>query len=327
MTLRLSLLFPYSTLAISFIFLCTLLLSTLVIANTYNDLIDKFEEIEDELFENTYNIPIYIESNDIENTMHGDVFGILHHSFKTVSDTLALLENWCEVMPQHLNIKACTYQCENNQCKLTLYSGRKFYEKADDVYKLNYNFNVTAASANYFNASLKSNEGPLDTQDYKIRVQAIPLTDSSTFIHFGYEYKYGFWTSIAMSGYLATVGSSKVGFTIKKMEEDNKPVYIKGTRGIIERNAIRYYFAIQSYMDSLAIPVDKRFESKISNWFDLTEKYHKQLHEMKKDEYLKHKKMERQDQIRLQKIIYEKGKRVQEPSLTTKQGLPPSILG
>lgn len=308
MTLHLPLPFSYAKTVISFIFLCALFLTSHVVADTSNDLLEKYDEIEDDLFENIYDIPIYLESNVIDNTMRGDVFGILHHPFETVRDALKLLENWCEIMPQHLNIKACTYQYANNQCKLSFYSGRKFYQKADDVYLLNNHFNVTTASANYFNASLMAKEGPFDTQDYKIRVQAIPLTESSTFIHFSYEYKYGFWTRIAMSGYLATLGSSKIGFTVKEMDEYNKPVYIKGTRGIIERNAIRYYFAIQSYMDSQVSPLDKRFESRISNWFDLTENYHQQLHEMNKDEYLKYKKMERQDQIRLQKIINEKDK-------------------
>lgn len=301
--------FPFSLpkIARSFFFICSVLLTsharTDTTSDTANDLLEVYEEIEDDLLENNYDIPVYLESTIIKNTMRGEVFGILYHSFETVSDALKSLANWCEIMPQHLNIKACTYQHENNKCKLTFYSGRKFYQKADEVYHLQYHFNVTSLTPDYFNAFLTAKDGPLDTEDYNITVETIPLTESSTFIHFSYEYKYGFWTHIGMSTYLATLGSNKVGFTIKELDNDNNPVYIKGIRGIIERNAIRYYFAIQAYLNSLATPIDTRFETRIRDWFDMTEKYHKQLYEMDKNDYLKYKRMERQDQIRLQNTV------------------------
>jgi RNase P subunit RPR2 len=78
---------------------------------------------------------------------------------------------------------------------------------------------------------------------------------------------------------------------------------VRGLQGVIERNAMRYYFAIQSYLNTQEVEKSKRFESRISSWFDLTEKYHKQLYELDKPDYLKYKKMERKDQIRLQKAI------------------------
>lgn len=57
-------------------------------------------------------------------------------------------------------------------------------------------------------------------------------------------------------------------------------------------------------MDTLNQPVKTRFNKRISLWFDLTEKYHKQLYEMDKKDYLKYKNMELKDQARLQKAIY-----------------------
>ena len=299
----LSRLFPFRLAGKLFLFICFILFTSHVFAGSFNELNEKYEEIEDSILENIYGIPIHLESNGNKNTMRGDVYGIIYHTFKKVSQSLGSLTNWCEIMPQHLNVKACTYQVNNNQCRLTFYSGRKFYEKADDVYKLDYRFDVTSLNDTYFEASLNADEGPIDTKDYIISVEAIALSDSSTFFHLAYEYKFGFWTRFAMSTYFATLGSGKVGFTVIEKDEDGNPVYVEGIRGVIERNSIRYYFAIQSYLNTGKAPTNKRFKTRISNWFDMTERYHKQLYEMDKKDYLEYKNKERLDQIRLQKLI------------------------
>lgn len=286
-----------------FLSICLIFFSAHVVAASSDDLRETYKEIEATLFNNIYDTPIHLESEMEKQMMRGDVYGIIYHPYKIVSENLASQKNWCDIMPQHLNIKACTYQYINNQCGLTFYSGRKFYEKADDVYHLDYQFKVTTLNDDYFRATLNSEEGLLDTTDYIISVEAIPLTKSSTFIHLSYEYKYGIWTSIVMSTYFTTLGRKKVGFTISGEDENKNPIYIKGIRGVIERNSMRYFFAIKSYLDTKNNPIKTRFIKRISNWFDLTEKHHRQLYEMDKEDYLKYKNMERLDQIRLQKEI------------------------
>ena len=58
--------------------------------------------------------------------------------------------------------------------------------------------------------------------------------------------------------------------------------------------------------------INKRFETRISDWFDLTEQYHQQLYELDKPDYLKYKRMERKDQLRLQKEIDDNVKATKE---------------
>lgn len=272
-------------------------------ANNVDDLKEKYEDIEEQLLDNVYGIPIYLESSNEKKLMKGEVYGIIYHPFNKVSNALSSITSWCEIMPQHLNIKACTYEYVNNQCRVTFYSGRKRYKKPDNAYRLNYEFNVRSLNDEYFFTTLYANEGPFDTKDYKINVEAVPLSESSTFIHFNYEYRYGFLTKIAMSTYLATFGYKKIGFSIKEKDKNNNPVYVGGIQGVTERNAMRYYFAIQSYLNTQEIEKAKRFEIRIKSWFDLTEQYHKQLYELDKPDYLKYKRMERKDQLRLQKAI------------------------
>lgn len=281
-------------------------------ADSADNMEEKYDEIEEQLFDNIYGIPIYLESTSGNNLMQGEVYGILYHSFKKVSRSLSSVEKWCEIMPQHLNIKACTYEYINKQRRLTLYSGRKYYKKADNAYRLNYTFNVNALNDEYFRVTLNAKDGPLDTKDYNISVAAIPLSDNTTFFYLTYEYQYGFITSIAMSTYLATLGYKKIGFSIKAKDKNDRPIYVGGVRGVIERNAVRYYFAIKSYFNTQTVEINKRFETRISDWFDLTEQYHQQLYELDKPDYLKYKRMERKDQLRLQKEIDENVKATKE---------------
>ncbi|WP_126453612.1 hypothetical protein [Sulfuriflexus mobilis] len=266
-------------------------------------LLKKYEQIETTLQDNVFGLPVHVESNGDNGTMRGDVFGIIPHAFSTVRDALGTPANWCEMVPRHLNVKACTYRHLDGECRLTLYSGRKFYEKADDVYLLDYRYQLGAKQKDYFYITLNAEEGPLDTGNYLITAEAIPLGESSTFIHFSYSYDHGFITGLAMTGYFATLASDKIGFTVVDKHDDGEPVYVDGVRGVIERNAIRYYFVIQSFLDTLSTPERGRFEARLNNWFDLTERYHAQLYEMDKKDYLKYKRNERQDQIRMQLAI------------------------
>ena len=54
--------------------------------------------------------------------------------------------------------------------------------------------------------------------------------------------------------------------------------------------------AIDAYLSSLAIPADKRANQRFATWFDATEQYPRQLHELDRQEYLQMKKNEYQRQ-------------------------------
>ncbi|MDH5446969.1 MAG: hypothetical protein OEY52_15585 [Gammaproteobacteria bacterium] len=291
---RIQLLLILLTLGINF--------SSPVLANK-NQLMNYYTSLQPVLNKNVYGIPIYIDSRDENNTMKGTIYGIIKHPFDFLANSVTLASHWCELAPQHLNIKACTYQPVNQKCLLRFYSGRKFYEKADDVYQLEYRFELLTQEMDFIHIRLSAEEGPVGTSHYQINLKAIPLNEKQSFVYFSYTYQYNFIASMAMGTYLSTVGSDKLGFSITGQDMDGKPVYIKGVRGIIERNSVRYFLAIKSFLDTLNLPTEKRFEARINQWFDLTERYHRQLYEMDKADYLVYKNKERLDQIRLQGAI------------------------
>jgi hypothetical protein len=104
----------------------------------------------------------------------------------------------------------------------------------------------------------------------------------------------------AIKTYFATIGRDKRGFSIIATAKNGDPVYLGGARGAVERNAVRYYLAIQAYMDTLRIPLNQRFEKRNSRWYDLTARFPRQLYELDKGEYLANKRREHANQLMLQ---------------------------
>jgi hypothetical protein len=95
---------------------------------------------------------------------------------------------------------------------------------------------------------------------------------------------------LAIETYLDTVGRGKVGFTSIGTQADGRPIYVGGVRGVIERNAMRYYLAVIAYVDALSAPPRQQLESRLEEWFMLTERHPVQLHEIERAEYLSMKR-------------------------------------
>lgn len=55
---------------------------------------------------------------------------------------------------------------------------------------------------------------------------------------------------------------------------------------MVERNTMRYYLAIDSYLASLSTSPDKQVAKRLQDWFTATEQYPLQLREMSRKAYL-----------------------------------------
>lgn len=251
----------------------------------------RHETLRPQLESNAYGAPIHIESTEDGEHRRGEVYGVLAQPFVPLANALQQPRAWCEIALLHLNIKTCTHARRDGADALTFYSGRKFYEPPEKAYVLHYAFRVESARAQYLAVTLTAPSGPLGTRDYLIALEAIPL-GQATFVHFRYAYRPSLASNLATHGYLATLGSGKLGFTVTGRDLQGNPEYVGGVRGIVERNAMRYYLAIQAYFETPDRPPAQRFE----RWFDLTERYPAQLHELEKAEYLQAKLQERRQQ-------------------------------
>ena len=95
-----------------------------------------------------------------------------------------------------------------------------------------------------------------------------------------------------MEAYLGTLGRNKAGFTIEGEDRDGQPLYVRGMRGAVERNAMRYCLAVESYLRSLSRPEQEQIEARLQDWFASSQRFSRQLYEMDLDAYLAMKRNE-----------------------------------
>jgi hypothetical protein len=242
---------------------------------------------------------LYLESAESPGTLRGDVYAVVDYPFATVSKTFTKSASWCEALILHLNVKFCQAELRGEDTVLSVAIGRKIDEPLDDTYQLEFAYSVTASEPGYTEIALAAREGPLDTRNYQISLEMVGLDDKRAFLHLRYSYDYGLTARLAMGAYLATSGSGKVGFTSVASESGGSPQLIGGLRGALERNTMRYYLALDAYLDALATPAPQRFEESIERWFTATERYARQLHEVERGDYLT---MKRDEYLRQQAV-------------------------
>lgn len=235
------------------------------------------------LARNDYGRPLHIASSDAGDTLQGEVHALVEHPFASVREALREPARWCEILLLPFNTKYCHAVQERGQPVLLVRIGRKFDQPLDKAYRLAFAFQLEAAQPDYLEAQLAAPVGPVGTRDYRIVLSAVPAGEGRTFLRLRYAYGYGLAGKLALRAYLATAGADKVGFT----RVDGVPV--GGVRGVIERNAMRYYLAVDAYLESLAAPPPAQVPRRIEGWFDATERYARQLHEMDRESYVRMK--------------------------------------
>jgi hypothetical protein len=252
---------------------------------------------------NSFGLPLFVESFERDDKAHVDVYGILEYPFSSVVNVLKIPANWCDIVSLTPNVKACTYKKLEGDWLLTFYLGRKVYQPLEDTRQVICRYRKVEQQQGYLDIMLSADAGPFSTKNHRMKFEAIPLDEKRTFVRVSYEYSESVALRLAERAYFATFGRSKVGFTVTRTDGNGKPVYIGGRRGAIERNAVRNYLAIQSFMNTLCYPEERRFSMRINGWYDLTTRYRKQLSDLDKKDYLAFKTKEHRNQVILQQGI------------------------
>lgn len=253
-------------------------------------LLDRRTALQAQLRGSPFGQPLVLASRERRDGVEGEVHAEVGHPYAQVAAVLKTGTRLCEVMLLHLNVHGCKVEPAAAGDVLVLAIGPKLAATAGTLQRMRYTMRVETATANYLRVQLLAAEGPMSTRDYRLVFEAVPVDAATTFIHLEYAYSYGAMARAAMAVYLATAGRSKVGFTLTGMDAAGRPQYVRGERGVLERNVVRYHLALLAYcsVDSSG-SARERTEARQRQWFALTERYPQQLHEMELDEYLREK--------------------------------------
>jgi hypothetical protein len=278
-------------------------LSPLVLGATAQALHDRYRSLEPRLRATVFNAPIQLDAEDRDGIVSGEVYGILAQPFDVFRTTLQQPAAWCQLVILHGNIKACAHREQLGVKTLTLYTGKRKYENPKKARPTEFTFALKSSSSEYFEVVLTSPAGPLDTSDYRLEMQAVPL-NGQTFAHVRFSYRYGALTRMVSSTYYSTLGRNRIGFSVVGTDRRGEPIHVKGRLGAIERNVMFAYLCTQAMFESMVQPEAQRFDWRLRRCYALTDKYARQLHEVEEDEYLQVKRRERADMLSAQHEVW-----------------------
>ena len=255
---------------------------------------EKYASLSQALATNAFSRPLSLDSVQTNARVTGNAYAVIDAPFALVS-SIKNPQHLCDLIILHINTKYCRPTQATIPSVLMVNFGKKTAQPIGETFALEFVMTTNSASPNYLQVSLNAERGPLGTSNYGIEVAAIPLSEGKTFLHLRYSYGFGLAGRMAMQAYLTTAGSSKVGFT-QVVDTDqgtgSAKVYVGGMRGAVERNTMRYYLAIEAYLQTLGAPQAEQQKLRLEKWFDSTEQYPLQLRETDKASYMAMKKEE-----------------------------------
>lgn len=250
----------------------------------------RYQEMRPVLRDNAFGRPLAIESRESGSGLRGDVYARIDQAFSMVGPALKGSASWCDILLLQFNVKQCETRGSAAGSVMSLLVGNKRDNPLVDDYELDFSYRVTVNRADYVQVMMSADHGPFGTSNYRIVLEVTGLDEASSFLHLSYSYDYGLAARLAMQAYLATAGRGKVGFSEVGRNKDGQVRYVSQLRGVIERNTMRYYLAIEAYLDTLSVPAAQRFESRLLSWHRSVEQYPLQLHELDRNEYLELKR-------------------------------------
>jgi hypothetical protein len=255
----------------------------------------KATQLREPLARSTFGRPLLLSAKEDNHRLTSEAYAVLQNGFGGAQLPLADPAEWCDVLMLPFNTKHCEVTSDARGTVLTMYVGRKYSTPLDETFKLSFRYRVAARTPNYVHVMLTADQGPFGTSDYLLHFELTPLDDQHSFLHLTYDYSFGTGARMVMETYLATIGRNKVGFSSQGLDDSGKPVFVKGMRGVIERNTMRYYLAIEAYLAARPLPPERRTATMIEAYFDALERFPLQLHEMERGEYvaLKQKEFQR----------------------------------
>ena len=248
--------------------------------------------LQDQLANNQFQRPLVLESSHADGVLKGDAYAVVAQPYGAVAQTLQGAGRLCDILILHVDIKNCRARRVGAGNVLSVIIALKSDRSPEDGHRVDFTYRVAISGPDYVAVVLDADTGPMGTKNYRIMLEAVPRDAKSSFMHLSYSYANGVAARVATRAYLATAGRDKVGFSIVGRKPDGAPVYIGNERGMIERNTMRYYLAIEAYLSARMLPEAEQPEKRLNDWFTASERYRRQLHEMDREEYLAMKRRE-----------------------------------
>ena len=257
-----------------------------------------YESMRPRLAQSVFHRPLVLDSSEEQGRASGDIYAVLDVSLASLELVNRDPVRWCEILLLLSNTKNCAVGTAEGASALLVRMGTKGPQALDGTTPVDFRFASSAAKAPVLETLLNSSDGPMGTKDGALCLRAIALGPQKSFVHLHYGYRSSLAGRMATQVYLQTLGRGKVGFSrVQEMAADAAPgtegALIRGVRGIIERNTMRYFLGLNCALRFASTDAPaQRFAQMAPCWFDETERYPVQLHDLPRQDYLDMKRAE-----------------------------------
>ena len=231
---------------------------------------------------------LVLQASQSPGRVQGDVYAVVDRPYEQVRPALDRIDRWCRLLTLNLVVKYCRAAGGGAESSLTIGVAPRQVTSLSRVNWLRFVFAAPRDNDQYLEVVLSAPQGPFGTSDYRMRVEVTPV-EGRSLLHLHYAYSFGLAADLALKTYLTTLGRDKVGFSVVDRQADGQPIYVKGLRGIVERDVMRYFLAIEAYLGAQRLPPQEQLARSLQDWFDAAERYPRQLHEIERGEYLEMK--------------------------------------
>src|SRR4030042_1759326 len=108
-----------------------------------------YHELQEAAQRGPFGLPIQVHSEERPNLVSAEIRGIVDHPFKTLGATFVQPAPWCDFLSLNPNIKACTFQEDAQEARLTLYIGTRNYRSPEAATQQPYRFLVRTRQPQY----------------------------------------------------------------------------------------------------------------------------------------------------------------------------------
>lgn len=286
------------TLARLFFFCLAALLATSARSTDLGEMQSLYRSLQLRLAQSPFQRELVLDSTEASERLSGDIYATLDAPLASLELVNRSPLRWCEILLLLSNTKSCVVGRQEDVPALQMRMGTKGPQALASTTPMDFRFETSAPQAAVLETHLSSATGPMGAKDGSLRVQAIALGPQKSFIHLHYSYRSSLAGRLATGVYLQTLGRGKVGFSKEQAppSEAGRPAnthFVGGVRGIIERNTMRYFMALSCGLQfaSTEAPA-QRFAQMAPCWYDETERYPQQLHDLGRVEYLEMKRGE-----------------------------------
>jgi len=262
----------------------------------------RYPELQEAARRGPFGLPLQVHSEERENQISAEIYGIIDHPFRALAANFTEPGGWCDFLVLNPNIKTCTFRRGAQETLLTLYIGSKSYRAPESATEQVYRFLVRARQPEYAAISLTAPEGMLGTTAHRFEFEAGSVA-GKTVVGLSSSFEPSMVSKLLTGIYLGTLGRERIGFSREATEAGAPAGYVRGVKGMVERNVMRYYLALKAFLDTSDLPAGRQFEARASLAYDLMDLYPAQLRQMDKAEYLDIKLREHQNQLRLQQKL------------------------